>query len=158
MAARDKVWTKIADIPWLTAGGIDLGRVPIGSILLQAMSPDVDEFRSACSMLKALGHAGRSEAGVFLLGLIPRHADDCHRLTLVAEALDAFPTEASVTVLVSEFRRVKGSSATRGYLRRILATLFGFPTPLVQAQLESLASDPNIGVRFRRHIRSIIED
>ena len=141
--------------PWLTERGIDLTRVPIDSILQQAVSPDDDKFRSGCSLLRAMSHAGRVEAGVFLLGLLRYHPDDYARLTVIAEALASFPVVATVDALSSELRRVKGSSSTRRYLRRIIDTLELFPARLVEEQVQSLSTDPQIGVRIRQHLRAM---
>ena len=102
-----------------------------------------------------MSHAGRTEAGVFLLGLLRHYSNDYARLTSIAEALASFPTAATVDALASELRRVKGSSATRGYLRRIIHTLELFPAQLVDRQIEELSSDPRVGARFRQHLRSI---
>ena len=141
--------------PWLTERGIDLARVPIDSILLQAVSPDDVKFRSGCSLLRSMSHAGRVEAGVFLLGLLRYYPDDYARLTVIAEALASFPVAATVHALSSELRRVKGSSSTRRYLRRIIDTLEHFPLRLVEEQVEALSTDPQIGVRIRQHLRSM---
>ncbi len=141
--------------PWLTERGIDLSRVPIDSILLQAVSPVDEEFRSGCSLLRSMSYAGRVEAGVFLLGLIRYYPEDYARLTLIAEALASFPVVATVDTLASELRRVKGSSSTRRYLRRIIDTLAYFPAKLVEDQVQSLSTDPQIGVRIRQHLSAV---
>ena len=134
-----------------------MSRYPINSVLVQAISPNEDEFRAGCSMLRSICHAGRDEAGVFLLGLIRLYPDDYVRLTLIAEALWSFPTAATVDALAAELRRVKGSSSTRGYLRRIIKTLELFPARLVEDKIRELSSDPQVGTRFRQNLREIVE-
>jgi hypothetical protein len=104
-----------------------------------------------------MSHAGRVEAGVFLLGLLTQYPDDYARLTLIADALWSFPTSATVDALAAELRRVKGSSSTRGYLRRIIKTLELLPAQLVEEQVRELSSDPQVGARFRQHLRTIVE-
>ena len=100
-------------LPWLTLGGLDPSRFPIASILQQALSPNDELFRSACSLLSSICHAGRPEAGVFLLGLLRQYSADYVRLTIIVGALASFPTAATVDALASELRRVKGSNSTR---------------------------------------------
>lgn len=156
MASRSNHQNLFANAPWLTAQGIDLALFPIDSILRQALSTDETAFRTGCTLLGSMSHAGRAEAGVFLLGLLQCYSDNYARLTLIAEALNSFPTEATVTAFASELRRVKGSSATRGYLRRIIDTLEKFPPQLVSEQIEKLASDPQVGMRFRQRLRSMM--
>lgn len=141
--------------PWLTERGIDLSRFPIDSVLLQALSPDDAKFRSGCSLLGSMSHAGRIEAGIFLLGLLQHYRQDYARLTVLAEVLASFPTVATVAALASELRRVKGSSSTRRYLRRIIDTIKHFPARLVEEQVQSLATDPQIGVRIRQHLSAV---
>jgi len=102
-----------------------------------------------------MSHAGRVEAGVFLLGLLRYYPDDYARLTVIAEALASFPVAATVDALSSELRRVKGSSSTRRYLRRIIDTLEHFPARLVEDQVQALSTDPQIGPRIRQHLRSM---
>ena len=143
--------------PWLTKDGIDLSQYPIDSVLRQAVSRDDAEFRSGCILLKSMCHLGRAEAGIFLLGLVTHHPDDYSRLTVTVEALASFPTVASVRVLASELRRVKGSSATRAYLRQVIDTLERFPPELAEESIEALSSDPHVGARFRQHLRAIVQ-
>jgi hypothetical protein len=156
MPSRAKSRVHTAEAPWLTAEGIDLTRIPIDSLLRQALSPDDEEFRTGCTLLGVMSHCGRVEAGVFLIGLLAQYPHDYGRLTLIAEKLGSFPSPATVGALASELRRVKGSSATRGYLRRVIATLERFPAQLVEAQLLDLSADPQVGPRFRRRLRELL--
>ncbi|MGH6640436.1 MAG: hypothetical protein ACREBY_17780 [Polaromonas sp.] len=156
MASRIRHKISIAVAPWLTEQGLDFARFPIDSVLQQALSPDEKQFRTGCSLLKSMSYGGRVEAGVFLLGLLRQYPEDYARLTLIAEALASFPAVATVDALASELRRVKGSSSTRGYLRRILETLEEFPAQLVEEKIEELSSDPQVGTRFRQRLRSMM--
>lgn len=142
--------------PWLTERGLDLLCLPIDSVLVQALSKNANEFYSGCTLLRSMSHRGRVEAGVFLLGLLRLYSEDYARLTLIAEALWTFPTTATVDALASELRRVKGSSATRGYLGRIIDTLERFPEELVEEKLWELSSDPQVGPRFRQRLNAIV--
>jgi hypothetical protein len=156
MASRISHKVRAAAVPYLTEQGLDLSRFPIDSVLRQAVSPNEEQFRTGCTLLKSMSHAGRVEAGVFLLGLLRQYPENYARLTLIAEALLSFPVAATVDALASELRRVKGSSSTRGYLRRILATFEQFPVQLVGEKIQELSSDPQVGTRFRQHLRSMI--
>ena len=103
----------------------------------------------------SLCHVGRIEAGVFLLGLLRQNSDNYARLTAIAAALAAFPTAATVDALAAELLRVKGSTATRGYLRRIIDPLERFPDNIAHARILELSSDLRIGARFRQRLQSI---
>ncbi|MFH1921240.1 MAG: hypothetical protein ABIP48_15340 [Planctomycetota bacterium] len=59
----------IGNAPWLTEDGIDLARFPIDAILAQSLERDEDGFRSAVALLQSMSAAGRTEAGIYLLGL-----------------------------------------------------------------------------------------
>ena len=155
MTSRNSHKVPLVEAPWLTAQGLDLSRFPIDAILRQALSPNEEEFRTGCSLLKAMSYGGRVEAGVFLVGLLRQYPDDYRRLTLIAEALGSFPAVATVGALAAELRRVRGSSATRGYLRRIIDTLESFPAQLVDEQIHELSSDPQVGARFRQRLRTL---
>lgn len=155
MASPSNHKIPVVDVPWLTEEGLDLSRVPIDSVLRQALSPNEDEFRTGCTLLGSMSHGGRVEAGVFLVGLLRQYPENYGRLTLIAEALWSFPSVATVDALASELRRVKGASATRGYLRRIIRTLELLPAQLVEGQIQELSTDPQVGARFRQHLRTI---
>jgi len=140
--------------PWLTeAGTLDLSSFPIDSALRQALSPDDKQFHSGCALLTSMCAAGRTEAGLFLIGLLHQYPDDYERLTVVAEALRAFESKATVEALAAELRRVPGSSATRRYLRRILQT-FECLRHLASETIEELSNDPQVGPRFRQRLRT----
>ena len=146
----------LGQLPWLTADGyIDLSRLPIDSVLKQAISADDVQFRSGCNLLNSMLGSGRTEAGVFLLGLLTQFPDNYARLTVIAEMLAAFKVRATVVFLAAELRRGKGSSATRAYLRRIIDTLASFPAELVEDQILALSTDPQVGPRFREHLQDI---
>lgn len=155
MASRSSHKIPLAEVPWLTEQGLDLSRLPIDSVLRQALSPNEEQFRTGCTLLSSMSYGGRIEAGVFLLGLLRQYPEDYGRLTLIAEALGSFPSVATVDALASELRRVKGSSSTRGYLRRIIRTLEQLPAQLAEEQIQELSTDPQVGARFRQHLRSI---
>jgi hypothetical protein len=103
-------------------------------------------------------NVGRAEAGVFLLGLLRLNPENLTRLTLVAESLASFPCAATVAALASELQRVKGSSATRAYLRRIVDTLEQFPPELSREAIASLAADRRVGLRFRQRLRLLLAE
>jgi hypothetical protein len=142
--------------PWLTEHGLDMSLYPIDGILKQALSSNDEQFRSGCALLKSMCSVGRLEAGIFLLGLLKHYPDDYPRLTLIADSLALFPHSETVEAFASEFRRVQGSSTTRGYLRCIIDALERFPAELVDEQIQSLAADPLVGTRFRQRLKSLL--
>jgi len=156
MASRIKNKIPVGAAPYFTKQGLDLTLFPIDSVLRQALSPDEVQFRTGCTLLGSMSCAGRVEAGVFLLGLLQQYRENYARLESIAEALWSFPVPATVDALASELRRVKGSSSTRRYLRRIITTLERLPAELVEEKIQELSSDPQVGARFRQHLREIV--
>lgn len=144
--------------PWFTAQGIDLALYPIDGVLRRALSSKDEDFRSACSILKSMCSAGRVDAGVFLLGLQKHYPNDYKRLTLIADALEWFHCPATVLAFESELRRVKGSSLTRRYLRRVIDALKQLPSDLTRETIQSLSFDPLVGTRFRQHLKEVNSD
>ena len=143
---------------WFMNDEIDLSSFPIDSVLRQALSPNDEKFRTGCALLMSMSGAGRIEAGVFLLGLVKHYSENYGRLTLIADSLGSYPTRETVDVFGSELRRVPGSSATRGYLRKIVDVLEHFPSDITNEQICGLASDSRVGARFRQRLKSLIQD
>ena len=142
--------------PWFTEQGIDFALYPIQDVLRQALYSNEREFKSGCSLLKSMCGTGRIDAGVVLLGLIFYHANDYTRLTLVVDSLESFKCPETVQAFASELRRVKGSSLTRSYLRRIIEALGRFPPELARETVEQLSSDPSVGAKFRQHLKELV--
>jgi hypothetical protein len=61
----------LSNVPWITKEGyFDPAQFPIESVLKQAFSDDDQEFRTGLNMLRSMYGHGRTEAGVFLLGVL----------------------------------------------------------------------------------------
>jgi hypothetical protein len=119
-----------------------MAKVPLDSSYRQALSEDRDEARSAVRLLQSATAYGRSEAGVFLMGLLV-HAptEDWEFRSAIVAALGDTHTPSCADLLFSELRRVKSSNTTRRYLGTVLKTLAHFPSELVREGLEALAHD-----------------
>ncbi len=127
-------------------------------VLRQALSSDDKVFRDACSILKSMCHAKRVEAGVFLFGLQRHYCENYARLILIADALEWFACPETVQALAAELRRVPGSNSTRRYLRRVIDALKALPAKLTAETIQSLAADPLVGARLRRHLKELNHD
>jgi hypothetical protein len=65
------------NVPWITKDGyFDPGKFPIDSVLKQALSDNDQEVRSALNLLSSMYGHGRTEAGVFLMGLLVNCEDN----------------------------------------------------------------------------------
>ena len=144
--------------PWFTKNGLDLSKYPIDELLRKSLSANDVDFRTACTLLKSMCDEGRSEAGVFLIGLLLHYPENYPRLSLIADSLASYPSPETVAAFAGELRRVRGSSLTRGYLRAIIDGLERFPSKITEKQMVSLASDMSVGARFRQRLKSIIQD
>ena len=146
------------ETPWITSEGtLDLVRFPIDSILKQTLSPDFDQFRSGCMLLRSMAHGGRAEAGVYLVGLMHYYRHDLRRLDIIAEQLAYFHHVSSADALLAELRRVKSSNTTRRYLDRVVRSLIHFPGELVRAGLVELACDTSFSMKMRSKFSDALE-
>jgi len=149
----------LVGIPWLAEdGSLDPARFPIEGLLQQALDRDDGNFRTACTMLQSLCSHGRSEAGVYLLGLLCFYQGDLERLAVIVESLAAFRAPQSAAALFGELRRVKSDNSTRGYLAVVLRTLLRFPPELVEDGLSVLAEDRSFSIKMRQKFRVAAEE
>ena len=143
---------------WMTAEGtLDLAELPIDGILKQAIDPEFERFRSACTLLGSMAGAGRREAGLYLIGLLGFYPSDLQRLEVIAGQLGHFPHESSANALLAEIRRVRSSNTTRRYLDRLLRSLADLPLHLVKSGLEILAEDTSFSSNMRTKFRNCCE-
>jgi hypothetical protein len=144
---------------WITSEGyLDFEKFPIDSVLRQAVDADAGRFRNGCRILGSMAAAGRSEAGVFLVGLLVYYRADLERLGEVVEQLGHFRNESSADALLGELRRIKSSNSTRRYLDRVLRSLTYLPAALVEDGLRELAADPAFSPKMRAKLRAAIEE
>ena len=110
--------------PWTTKEGFfDSTKFPIDSVLKQALSDDDRQFRSGLNMLGAMNVHGRTEAGVFLLGLLVNCDDNWEKRIKIVEAMKGIDTKPCADLLFSELKRVKSSNTTRRYLATVIKVL-----------------------------------
>ena len=148
----------IESIPWITAEGmLDLGKIPVDSILRDTLNPEFERFRSGCVLLGSMAGSGRAEAGVHLVGLMQYFAADLQRLEVVADQLSHFRHESSANVLFAELRRIKSSNSTRRYLDQVLRSVTRLPRHLVSDGLEDLAYDTSFSVKMRAKFSHALE-
>jgi len=143
------------DAPWITAeGAFDPTKFPIDSALRQCVDADPKAFSSGCTLLAMMAGHGRTEAGVFLLGLLRYHQDDLGTLGMVVERLGAFQDGRSAAALFGELRRVPSSNRTRKYLDIVITTLTRMRVDMVQEQFLELAGDSTFSCRMRAKFKT----
>ena len=143
--------------PWITKdGSLDLTRFPIDGVLKQALSNDDQEFRTGLNLLMSMSGYGRTEAGVFLMGLLVVSDDDWERRITIVEALQGINTKPCADLLFGELRRVKSSNTTRRYLAAIIKVLAAMPTELTEAGFESLAQDKSFSQKMRDKFQAVL--
>lgn len=144
-------------VPWITEEGyLDLTRLPLDSLLRQALSSDPQEAGRAWRTLGSMQQSGRREAGVFLLGLLACLPDAWDRRTVLVECLRGFREPGCVAYLLGELKRVKGSNTTRRYLDAVLETLASLPRELVEDGLGELLEGPGFSPRMRAKFRAVL--
>jgi hypothetical protein len=147
----------LGNVTWISKDGdLDLATFPIDGTLKQALSGDIDKFRSGLNMLGAFHNHGRDEAGVFLLGLLVACNDNLERRGLIVEALQGVDTKACADLLFAELKRVKSSNTTRRYLAVVIKVLEFMPSELVQEGFTSLANDTSFSQKMRTKFKEAI--
>jgi len=157
MPRDDKDSPDRLNVPWITEDGyLDPTKLPIGSTLTQAVAHDAGKFRSACRTLTSMALGGRTEAAVFLYGLLAFCGDDRAKKESVVEALRHVRTRQSADLLFGELRNTESSTATRRYINTILKALEGFPLASVADGFEGLLSDSRWSYRMKRKFREAL--
>ena len=155
---EDDILRKL-NVPWITKDGyLDLAKLPIDSVLKQAISAKEQDFHSACRLLTSMYVAGRSEAAIFLFGLLIHNADDIVRKEKIVEALGHIKTEATTDLLFRELRLTVSSNSTRSYINRVLKSLKRFPLEFIKDGFEDLLNDSKWSYRMRKKFKEIIEE
>lgn len=136
--------------PWITAEGFfDPGQYPLDGPARQCREPSSDEFRHGCRILASMAGRGRTDAGVFLIGLLRYHGQDLVAAMTIVEALAEFADPRCADVLAAELRRLPSSNTTRRYLDAVISALIRLPSSIVGARLEELAADTSFSSRMR---------
>jgi hypothetical protein len=144
--------------PWITKdGSLDLTQFPLDSVLKQALSDDEQEFRTGLNLLMSMSGYGRTEAGVFLLGLLVSCDDDWEKRIKIVEAMKGIQTKPCADLLFSELKRVKSSNTTRRYLTAVIEVLSLMPPELIQEGFETLAEDRSFSPKMRDKFRAVLE-
>ena len=104
---------QLGNVPWITKQGfLDPAQFPIDSVLKQALSDDDRQLRSGLNMLSSMYGHGRTEAGVFLLGLLVNCDDNWEKRITIVEAMKFIHTKPCADLLFGELKRVKSSNCT----------------------------------------------
>ena len=146
----------LGNVPWITKeGNFDLAQFPIDGVLKQALSEDDQEFRTGLSMLSSMCRHGRTEAGVFLMGVLLNCEDHWEKRIRIVESMKFIQTKPCADLLFSELRRVKSSNTTRRYLGSIIKVLSSMPSELIEAGFRALAEDSSFSPKMREKFRAV---
>lgn len=147
------------NVPWMTKDGLfDLAKFPIESILRQAVGNNAEQFRSACTLLSVMYSSGRTEAGVFLLGLLKFCGNDMVKKAQVVDALKHVPSRQAADLLFEELELTESSNSSRGYINAILKTLQAFPRQIVEEGFHRLLSESRWSYKMKRRFQEILEN
>jgi hypothetical protein len=145
-------------VPWITKDGyFDPGKYPIDGALKQTLSDDDQEFRTGLNLLQSMYGHGRTEAGIFLMGLLVNCEDSWEKRIIIVEAMKGINTKPFADLLFGELKRVKSSNTTRRYLGAIIKVLFTMPSELVDEGLAALAEDRAFSPKMRDKFRAALE-
>lgn len=136
---------------------MDLTRFPIDGVLKQALSNDDQEFRTGLNLLMSMSGYGRTEAGVFLTGLLVVYDDDWEKRIKIVEAMKGFKTKPCADLLFSELKRVKSSNTTRRYLGAVIKALSLMPPELIKEGFEKLIEDRSFSPKMRDKFQAVLD-
>jgi hypothetical protein len=146
------------NVPLFTKEGyFDPAQFPIESVLKQALSDDDHEFRAGLSMLRSMYGNGRTEAGVFLLGVLVNCEDKWEKRIWIVEVMTGMHTKPFADLLFGELKRVKSSNTTRRYLGAVIKVLSSMPSELIAEGFETLAEDRSFSPKMRDKFRAVGE-
>ena len=146
------------NVPWLTKeGNFDLAQFPIEGVLKQALSHDDQEFKTGLNMLGSMYGHGRTEAGVFLLGLLVNCEDHWEKRISIVEAMKFIHTKPCADLLFGELKRVKSSNTTRRYLATVIKVLCSMPPKLIEDGFQTLAEDKSFSPKMRDKFKAVLE-
>ncbi len=150
---------QLGNVPWITKdGNFDLGKFPIDNILKQALSQDDQEFKTGLSVLSSMCGYGRTEAGVFLMGVLLNCDDNWEKRITIVEAMNFIKTKPCADLLFSELKRVKSSNTTRRYLGTVIRVLSSLPLDLIEAGFRALAEDNSFSPKMREKFRAVLDN
>jgi hypothetical protein len=148
----------LGNVPWITKDStLDMTRFPIDNVLKQALSQDDQEFRTGLNLLSSMCDFGRTEAGVFLLGLLVNSDDNWEKRITIVESMKFIKTKPCAGLLFSELKRVKSSNTTRRYLATVIKVLSSMPSELVKEGFQTLAEDNSFSPKMRDKFRAAVE-
>jgi len=148
----------LGNVPWITKeGNFDLAQFPIDGVLKQALSEDDQEFRTGLSMLSSMCRHGRTEAGVFLMGVLLNCEDHWEKRIRIVESMKFIKTKPCADLLFSELKRVKSSNTTRRYLGAVINVLSDMPSELIEDGFQTLAEDGSFSPKMREKFRAVLE-
>ncbi len=148
----------LGNVPWITKdGNFDLTRFPIDNILKQALSQDDQEFKTELNVLSSMCGYGRTEAGVFLMGVLLNCDDNWEKRITIVEAMKFIKTKPCADLLFHELKRIKSSNTTRRYLATVIKVLTSMPSELVKEGFQTLAEDNSFSPKMREKFRAVLE-
>jgi predicted ABC-type exoprotein transport system permease subunit len=148
----------LGNVPWITKdGNLDMTRFPIDNVLRQTLSQDDQEFRTGLNLLSSMCGYGRTEAGVFLMGVLLNCDDNWEKRITIVEAMRFIKTKPCADLLFGEVKRVKSSNTTRRYLATVIKVLSSMPSELVKEGFRTLAEDRSFSPKMRDKFRAVLE-
>jgi hypothetical protein len=148
----------LGNVSWVTKEGyFDPTQFPIDSVLKQALSDDHQQFRSGLSLLRSMVGYGRTEAGVFLFGLLVNCDNNWEKRISIVEAMMGIHTKPCADLLFGELKRVKSSNTTRRYLAAVIKVLSSMPSKLIEEGFQTLAEDKSFSPKMRDKFRAVVE-
>jgi hypothetical protein len=147
------------NLPFITKEGyFDPAQFPIEGALRQALSDDDQEFRAGLYILRSMYDHGRTEAGVFLLGVLVNCDDNWEKRIKIVEVMRGIDTKPCAYLLFGELKRVKSSNTTRRYLGALIKVLSSMPLELIEEGFETLAEDTSFSPKMRHKFRTALEN
>ncbi len=139
-------------------GYFDPAQLPLETALKQALSEDDQEFRTGLYLLRSMYDSGRTEAGVFLMGVLMNCENNWEKRIKIVEVMTGMHTKAIANLLFGELNRIKSSNTTRRYLGAVIKVLSSMPSELIEEGFETLAEDRSFSPKMRDKFRAVLEN
>ncbi len=124
-----------------------------------SLSTDEKKFGNACRILGSMVNEKRTDAGIFLLGLIVYYKKkDIKRLEVIVENLKYFENTVCSDFLFEEIINTESNNKNRIYINTIIDILSRFKPEMVIDRFYEFSIDKRFSYKMRNKFLCVIEN
>lgn len=138
------------NVPWITESGeFDYSKYPIDHPVRDAFSIVEQTFVNACRILGSMAQENRTDAGIFLIGLIVYYKQDIERVEILLESLKYFKNTICSDFLFEEIINSGSIIEDKKYIDLIINVLSQFSQEMVKNRFVELSIDKKFNEELR---------